>query len=288
MRITVDLLKRYNACKQSIDFMQANYPNGAEAIEIMQRKDIPLHFLHFGRQYLDVNDEEIQLYKQICRIDDKSRYIWYSNDVSNSTGLMNAHHVNNSSFVRDSFQINNSNHIYNSNNISNCDDIAHSTNIKDSNKILESHDIAESNDVARSNFISWSSAILNSLLLEDCSFIYKSDNLNDCHFCGFIKNSKHCLFCTELEDKEYYIFNHEVSPTVYEKYREELLLQLQVETPCMINVFSTKYTAEERFELSTRFDNVFNGLSDAFYGWIGTLPNYSDEVFINLFFKNRE
>ena len=288
MRITVDLLKRYNACKQSIDFMQANYPNGAEAIEIMQRKDIPLHFLHFGRQYLDVNDEEIQLYKQICRIDDKSRYIWYSNDVSNSTGLMNAHHVNNSSFVRDSFQINNSNHIYNSNNISNCDDIAHSTNIKDSNKILESHDIAESNDVARSNFVSWSSAILNSLLLEDCSFIYKSDNLNDCHFCGFIKNSKHCLFCTELEDKEYYIFNHEVSPTVYEKYREELLLQLQAETPCMINVFSTKYTAEERFELSTRFDTVFNGLSDAFYGWIGTLPNYSDEVFINLFFKNRE
>ena len=288
MRITVDLLKRYNACKQSIDFMQANYPNGAEAIEIMQRKDIPLHFLHFGRQYLDVNDEEIQLYKQICRIDDKSRYIWYSNDVSNSTGLMNAHHVNNSSFVRDSFQINNSNHIYNSNNISNCDDIAHSTNIKDSNKILESHDIAESNDVARSNFVSWSSAILNSLLLEDCSFIYKSDNLNDCHFCGFIKNSKHCLFCTELKDKEYYIFNHEVSPTVYEKYREELLLQLQAETPCMINVFSTKYTAEERFELSTRFDTVFNGLSDAFYGWIGTLPNYSDEVFINLFFKNRE
>ena len=288
MRITVDLLKRYNACKQSIDFMQANYPNGAEAIEIMQRKDIPLHFLHFGRQYLDVNDKEIQLYKQICRIDDKSRYIWYSNDVSNSTGLMNAHHVNNSSFVRDSFQINNSNHIYNSNNISNCDDIAHSTNVKDSNKILESHDIAESNDVARSNFISWSSAILNSLLLEDCSFIYKSDNLNDCHFCGFIKNSKHCLFCTELEDKEYYIFNHEVSPTVYEKYREELLLQLQAETPCMINVFSTKYTAEERFELSTRFDTVFNGLSDAFYGWIGTLPNYSDEVFINLFFKNRE
>lgn len=288
MRITVDLLKRYNACKQSIDFMQANYPNGAEAIEIMQRKDIPLHFLHFGRQYLDVNDEEIQLYKQICRIDDKSRYIWYSNDVSNSTGLMNAHHVSNSSFVRDSFQINNSNHIYNSNNISNCNDIAHSTNIKDSNKILESHDIAESNDVARSNFISWSSAILNSLLLEDCSFIYKSDNLNDCHFCGFIKNSKHCLFCTELEDKEYYIFNHEVSPTIYEKYREELLLQLQAETPCMINVFSTKYTAEERFELSTRFDTVFNGLSDAFYGWIGTLPNYSDEVFINLFFKNRE
>ena len=268
--------------------MQANYPNGAEAIEIMQRKDIPLHFLHFGRQYLDVNDEEIQLYKQICRIDDKSRYIWYSNDVSNSTGLMNAHHVNNSSFVRDSFQINNSNHIYNSNNISNCDDIAHSTNVKDSNKILESHDIAESNDVARSNFISWSSSILNSFLLEDCSFIYKSDNLNDCHFCGFIKNSKHCLFCTELKDKEYYIFNHEVSPTVYEKYREELLLQLQAETPCMINVFSTKYTAEERFELSTRFDTVFNGLSDAFYGWIGTLPNYSDEIFINLFFKNRE
>lgn len=288
MRITVDLLKRYNACKQSIDFMQANYPNGAEAIEIMQRKDIPLHFLHFGRQYLDVSDEEIQLYKQICRIDDKSRYIWYSNDVSNSTGLMHAHHVSNSSFIRDSFQINNSKHIYNSNNISNCSDIAHSTNIKDSNKILESHDIAESNDVARSNFISWSSAILNSLLLEDCSFIYKSDNLKDCHFCGFIKNSKHCLFCTELEDKEYYIFNHEVSPTVYEKYREELLLQLQAETPCMINVFSTKYTAEERFELSTRFDTVFNGLSDAFYGWIGTLPNYSDEVFINLFFKNRE
>lgn len=288
MRITVDLLKRYNACKQSIEFMQANYPDGAEAIEIMQRKDIPLHFLHFGRQYLDLNDEEIQLYKQICKIDDNSRHIWYSNDVNNSIGLMHAHHVSNSSFVRDSFQINNSKHIYNSNNISNCDDIAHSTNIKDSNKILESHDIAESNDVARSNFISWSSAILNSFLLEDCSFIYKSDNLKDCHFCGFIKNSKHCLFCTELKDKEYYIFNHEVNPTVYEKYREELLLQLQAETPCMINVFSTKYTAEERFELSARFDNVFNGLSEAFYGWIGTLPNYSDEVFINLFFKNRE
>ena len=288
MRITVDLLKQYNACKQGIDFMQANYPNGAEAIEIMQREDIPLEFLHFGRQYLDVNDEEIQLYKQICRIDDNSRNVWYSNDVNNSTGLMYTHHVNNSSFVRDSFQINNSNYIYNSSNISNCDNVAHSTNIKDSNKILESHDIAESNDVARSNFISWSSAILNSFLLEDCSFIYKSDNLKDCHFCGFMKNSKHCLFCTGLEDEEYYIFNHKVSPSTYEKYREELLLQLQAETPSMINIFNMKYTAEERFELSARFDNIFNGLSDIFYGWVSTLPNYSDEVFINLFFKNRE
>lgn len=288
MKITVDLLKQYNACKQDIDFMQANYPNGAEAIEIMQREDVPLEFLHFGRQYLDVNDEEIQLYKQICRIDDKSRYIWYSNDVSNSTGLMHTHHVSNSSFVRDSFQINNSEHIYNSNNVFNCDDVAHSTNIKNSNKILESHDVAESKDVARSNLISWSSSILNSFLLEDCSFIYKSDNLKDCHFCGFMKNSKHCLFCTELEDEEYYIFNHKVSPSAYEKYREELLLQLQAETPSMINVFNTKYTAEERFELSVRFDNVFNGLSDVFYGWIGTLPNYSDGVFIDLFFKNRE
>ena len=288
MRITVDLLKQYNACKQGIDFMQANYPNGAEAIEIMQREDVPLEFLHFGRQYLDVNDEEIQLYKQICRIDDNSHNVWYSNDVNNSTGLMHTHHVNNSSFVRDSFQINNSNYIYNSSNISNCDNVAHSTNIKDSNKILESHDIAESNDVARSNFISWSSAILNSFLLEDCSFIYKSDNLKDCHFCGFMKNSKHCLFCTELEDQEYYIFNHKVSPSVYEKYREDLLLQLQAENPCMINVFHTKYTAEARFELSARFDNIFNGLSDIFYGWVSTLPNYSDEVFINLFFKNRE
>lgn len=288
MRITVDLLKQYNACKQGIDFMQANYPNGAEAIEIMQREDVPLEFLHFGRQYLDVSDEEIQLYKQICRIDDKSRYIWYSNDVNNSTGLMHAHHVNDSSFVRDSFQINNSNHIYNSNNIFNCDNVAHSSNIKNSNKVLESHEVAESNDVARSNLISWSSSILNSFLLEDCSFIYKSDNLKDCHFCGFMKNSKHCLFCTGLEDKEYYIFNHKVSQSTYEKYREELILQLQAETPSMIKVFNTKHTAEERFELSVRFDNVFNGLSDAFYGWIGTLPNYSDEVFIDLFFKNRE
>ena len=288
MKITVDLLKRYNACKQGIDFMQANYPNGAEAIEIMKTKNVPLEFLHFGRKYLDLNDEEIQLYKQICKIDDNSRYIWYSNDVSNSTGLMCAHHVNNSSFIHDSFQIDNSNHIYNSNHISNCNNVAHSTNITNSNKILESHDISESNDVARSNLISWSSAILNSFLLEDCSFIYKSDNLKDCHFCGFMKNAKHCLFCTELKDVEYYIFNHEVSPSIYEKYREELLLQLQAETPSMINISNTKHTAEERIKLSARFDNIFNGLSDIFYGWIGTLPNYSDEVFINLFFKNRE
>ena len=287
MKITIDLLKQYNACKQSIVFLEKNFPNGAEASEIITFPNVPLEFLHFGRQYLDVDQDEVQLYKEVCAIDNDSKHVWYSDHVINSRKLMRSHYINNSSFVRNSSNIDKSNYVYNSKDVKNSTNIASSNNILNSLKILESFDVTCSHDIARSNLITWSSSILNSSVLEDCSFIYQSNNLQDCHFCGFIKNSRHCLFCTHLENEEYCIFNHKVSRVIYEQCKEELLLRLQAEQPNMISIQDNKYTFEERFVLSPRFDNVFNGLSEVFYGWVGTLPNYSDSKFINLFFKDR-
>jgi hypothetical protein len=96
------------------------------------------------------------------------------------------------------------------------------------------------------------------------------------------------MFCVGLEDKEYYIFNKPVSQKEYELIEDKLVALLEVENSTMIKVNSSKYTAEERFKLNRRFDTVFEGLSKEFYGWIGTLPNYSDEVFVDLFFRDRE
>ena len=83
------------------------------------------------------------------------------------------------------------------------------------------------------------------------------------------------------------IFNKEVSIAEFEQYKEELMNRVVFENNDFIKINPRKLDAEERYKFSFRFDSVFDGLSPEFYGWVGTIINYNEDDFMNLFFRER-
>lgn len=282
MKVTNEILKRFGLqFKDGIDSM--------EFFEFILRYygEYPINLFHYINNYYRLSEEEFGLYCAVFQIKDSSNF-WNCFKIENSKNLFNSFSINDSNFIRNSSQVMNSTDIFNSIVVLDSKDVAHSNCVKRSRAIIESQNIDNSDNIARSNNISWSSVILNSSNLSDCSYTYMSQDLVDCHFCGFTKNSRHCLFCVGLENKEYYIFNKPVTQMEYEMVKEKLLSLLEEEQSKMIKVNESKHTAEERFKLNRRFDTIFEGLSSEFYGWVGTLPNYSDNTFVDLFFRDRE
>ena len=288
MKITLETLKQFNTCEEGIDFMEKNYPNGATAIQIMEDGKADLDMLHFGYKYFPLDKEDIQCYKRICHIDDATRFCWYSRDISNSDVVVNSTNVINSKYIQNSDDVQNSNEVANSTNIKRSDNILHSRNVSDSLVVVYSTDISDSMQVQYSKHVDWSKCITHSAFVKDCDYIYKSERVSECFCSGFLKNCRHCLFCSNLCDAEYYIFNEKVSPDVYEQWAEALLEQLSVENGCMIEIDPKQYNPIDKYKITTRFDCVFNGLSDVFYGWVGTVPGVTDFKFINLFFRDYE
>jgi len=282
MKITPEVLERYGGglkFEDGIDSM--------EFLEAISTIVFPWSFYHYIREYYRLSDMELAAYYLACSVENCNNF-WNCQFIKDSENLYNCLNVTDSKFIRDSNHIYYSSNIYNSINIRYGTNIAHSRHIKNSNRIIESQDITDSIDVGRSNDIAWSSVILNSNHLNECNYVYMSQDLTDCHFCGFMKNSRHCMFCTGLEGKEYYIFNKSVSQNQFEMVKEKLMAMLEEEKSEMIRVNNSKHTAEERLRLNRRFDSIFNGLSSSFYGWVGTVPNYSDNAFVDLFFRDRE
>lgn len=280
MKITNEILAQYklqlDEGMDSIDF-----------IEAMRKGLFTIDLLHYIRAYYRLTEEEFDVYCSECNINNSTNF-WYSDTIEDSENIYGSRSVKNCKFIRNSNDIISSTDIYNSKNINFSNDVAHSSQVECSNCIIESNIINDSYNIARSDNIKWSNAILNSSHLNNCSYTYMSNSLTDCHFCGFMENSRRCLFCVGLTNKEYYVFNQPVSPIEYTKIKEKLMSLLESETSKMIRINDSKHTAEERFRLKRRFDSVFDGLSQSFYGWVGTVPNYSDEAFLDLFFRDRE
>ena len=63
MFLTIDVLRRLNACEQGIKYVERFYPNGVELVDIINDRHINKDFLHWGREYLTVNATEMEAYK---------------------------------------------------------------------------------------------------------------------------------------------------------------------------------------------------------------------------------
>lgn len=280
MKVTNEMLERFGVkFSKDVDEMEFS--------DAILKELIPMKVFHYIRKYYRLTEEELTLYYDLCCIVN-SENVWDSSNIANSKNLFNSYNVEDSNFVRDSEDVGISSNIYNSTSVNNSCEVAHSNDINRSAIIIESQNVEYSCNIARSHDIKWSKVVLNSSNLDGCNYVYMSQDLIDCSFCGFMKNSRHCMFCVGLEDKEYYIFNKPVSQKEYELIEDKLVALLEAEESTMIRLNESKHTAEERFELNRRLDSIVNGLSKEFFGWVGTLPNYSDDVFLDLFFRDRE
>ena len=286
MKITSELLERFDAPEELMDMFHEKYPSGAELAEIIE--DADLDFLYFLKKYFSFTKEEIETYNKRCNIDENSNLVWESHDVEFSKDVTRSSNIKDSTHVKDSMDVNRSKDIYSSLNVQRSENIVLGENIKRSNCLISCKNASNSTNAFAASDISWSNNIMSCQSIEESSYVYSSKNLEDCFFCGFCENVKHCLFCLGLTEGEYMIFNEEVSPEEFMDWKEELLLMLSAEKSEFVKINHQEHTAEKRLTFSSRFDSIFNGLSKKFYGWVGNVVNFSDDLFLYLFFRDQE
>lgn len=286
MIVSIDLLKKYNACKPAINFFEQNYPDGIEALEIIKDSRITPDMLHFAARYFPLNQEELNKYREICKIEN-SKHVFSSEDVINSIGISQSKHIKNSEFIKLSSQVSYSQNVYDSKRVENSNDIWNSKNIKHSSQIISSSDVSDSFNIMDSDIVSWSKNIMNSMVVDASYYIFKGQKVINSAFSTFIKNCNNCLFCAGIEDEEYMIFNEPVDEDTFEMYMDILQSKLEEETSEFIRIDKGAHKAGRRFDFSMRPDSLFEGLSSEFYGWVSTLPNFKEEKFFQIFFTDK-
>ena len=280
MFLTVDILKERRACEKGIDFVKNFYPNGVELSEIIQNRDIPKEFLHWGFSHLDATDEEIKLYEKVLNITNTTGY-FESEKVSDSQQVRFSSEIENSKDIYRSKKVKNSYSIYSSNNIedssnvntsafcSNSKVILNSTNITDSNMIIDSNCIIRANSVIKSSFITESTCIINSSNTENCNFLMS---------CGNMKNS---LFCLNLDGKEYHIFNKPISKIMYENISFQF--NKIISLPLKMALIDEENLIPKPIY---NFSKFFEDLPSDFWQWVKTLPNYDPEILYSMTFNS--
>lgn len=282
MKITSDLLLNYGAPDSYINYFE-QFKDGIE-VDDLNIQDIPIDILYFIIKYWKLPAAQYEQYLNRCQIVN-SKNIYHSIDIADSSHVIDSQHVSESEWVQNSKNIETSSNIYDCSNIVNSHDIWKSDKISNSNTIIASTNTDNSSEIIYSSEINWSNIINCSYYISESTAIYRSSNVLNSQFCGFCKRISNSLFCINQTDKNYQLFNAPVQPAVFERIQEELLARLQTETFNFIQIDDSGYYPQERYFTTIRFDSMFKNLSPEFYGWVGTLPNYSEEVFLSLFFK---
>lgn len=282
MKVTVELLTKLKACKHGFDLLK-KYPNGATLIELSEDPDIELDDFYYARHYFLLNDEEMKIYNAKCHLEGCNEHVLRSSYVTKGLWIYNSTHIENCSYISNCENVVNSVEIVNSIDITDSKNVINSKIIKYSTNVADSDNIFNSENVLNSSYINWSKCINSSLLLDECQFCYKSRDCKDCYFCGFVEGGRHCIFCNNLSNAEYQIFNQPVTPAEFERVKEILLFQLQSENVDLMNI-EPKRHLNSRFSYDLRFDRMFEQLSDTFYGWVGQLPQFNEQIFLLLFF----
>ena len=283
MKVTKELLEKYQACKEGLEFLDKFYPDGAEVLQIVKEHEISSEMLHFARRYFSLNEEELAKYFELCKVRKGCKYIWDSTKIENSSYIYNSNNVLNSKYVRGSLNIYDSTDIYESDNVQDCENIFNSKNVENSQLVMLSNDIEYSSNIFNSANISWSKMILHSSEIEESNYIYGSQFLQNCHFSGFLKHCNNCLFCYGLKDADTFIFNQPVTFNEFEYWKEKLIGILNLENEEFIQIKENVHDSE-RFSVNTKLNSLFNSLSKDFFGWISTVLNYNEDLFLDLFF----
>lgn len=134
MFINKELIAYLNGCEKGYKLFEKLYPNGAEVMEILDNKKIPKSIFHWGKENLNVSEEEIQKYLQVCKIIN-------STNVSFSEEVFDSNDVERSSNIVESNSVLKSQNIYNSSAVVNSDSVTKSSGVSQSKQVTFSKNI---------------------------------------------------------------------------------------------------------------------------------------------------
>lgn len=280
MFLTLDTLKRLGACGQGVKYFERFYPNGVEVIDIIGDRHINKEFLHWGRKHLDLTPEELQAYDKACRIENTEGY-WYSLDVKNSKYIIKSKNIEGCIGVFSSSDVSNSRDISASDSVSDSSQIFYSSFIEESEKILKGQNIINSVNICNSTMVARSRNIIDSSNVFDSSEIVNCDTVSNSHFCQKCTDIKNCMFCEGLIDAEYYIFNKPVDKNYYELFEKQYKKYLTVLLD-FVQDWPEEMMIEQFISPTRKFDDWYHPISDKFWKWARTLPNFDSMLLYNI------
>lgn len=279
MFVNKELIAYLNGCEKGYKLFEKLYPNGAEVMEILDNKKIPKSIFHWGKENLNVSEEEIQKYLQVCKIINStnvsfSEKVFDSNDVERSSNIVESNSVLKSQDVYNSSAVVNSDSITKSSGVSQSKQVTFSKNIISSNQIINSTNVIKSNSITRSN------NIISSELATLCSFLLKCKKIINCHFSSFLVNCEYCFFCNGLNNsKKPMIFNTPISLDDYERIYDEYQELIKNEAARIVYYenISGEYIKDKCFVEGyciNDYREYFKYISDDFKKWIENLPYF--------------
>ena len=260
-------------------------------LENIHNDTLDNHTLEDLKEYylLSFNDDEAKAILDECA---RRFEIVDSEDVHASDIVKNSKHIWQSANVTDSQYIVESTNVWDSTHIYECDSITRSIevwssfNISNSKFIFDSHDVDHSQGILSSANVKNSTNIQEGFVVEDSQFCSGAVLFN-CYFCTESEDLTNAMFCTGLESvRPFQIFNQPIDQFEWQDLREELEFRLLMEnTPSFFTIKSHLNSVPlYRYTLNEAPGAIFSGLSKDFFGWVGTLPHYSEELFLKIFF----
>lgn len=272
MFITVDILRKLNACEQGIKYVERFYPEGVNMIDIIRDRHINKEFLHWGREYLTSTPEELAAYCEACGIINSEGY-WYSQNVRDSKYVIKSKDVDKSKSVFESKNIIGCQDIVNTDDAENSSQIFYSSMIDRCDKVCKGTNIVSSTNICNSTMVARSVNVIDSSTIFDSSEIISCNTVSSSHFCKDCTNIEKCLFCEGLSNAEYHIFNKPVDPKMYELFEEQYMKYMTVLLDFISN-WPSELVASAYVSPTRKFDDWYFNIPDSFWKWARTLPNF--------------
>lgn len=280
MFVTLEILKQLGACDQDIRYIEHFYPNGAEMIDIIRDRHISKEFLHWGRQHLASNEEELTAYCEACRIVGCEGF-WYSQDIEDSKYVVKSKNVKHSTSVFESEDILSCADVVGSDNIELSNQVFQSSIVDNCKKIYRGSNITGSTNICNSTMVANSKSVIDSYNVFDSSEIVKCVSVSECHFCTDCENLKNSMFCYGFGNAEYCIFNMPIDKNRYEmiskQYNKFLTELLDFIREWPENIATNRHGAPTK-----KFDDWYHPISEKFWKWVRTLPGYDPILLYNI------
>lgn len=284
MFLNKEILDKYHACGEGREWFEKNFPDGAELIDVINRRHVPIHILHWGFENFSSTQEEKNAYYAAIHVTNcprphsiyKSDHVTASDVVSGSSNIKNSKCVSKSSFVENSELIKYSDTVESSNIVSLSSFVFNSERVVDSKNVNDSSVIYASEFIINSRFVRNASNVENSYCI---SAIAPGGvrNIRDSAFISNCTNLTNCLFCSEIGDQENCLFNKPVSPEIIKQTKRQMELLLTDWEPIII---------DEEGGVDTNIRVMYRYLPERFYRWVKTLPGYDPIVLYSITFKD--
>ena len=277
MFLTTEELESRGACGVGLRIFNRLYPEGAEVSDIIKNPKMPKHLLHWGYLNLPVNEEEVDIYHSILNID-TSKNVFESDSVYESENVVGSSLIYTSKYIKNSKNIDSCVQVINSDIITNSEDVTKSKNISNSKNILECSNINDCIQAYNSKECNNSKFLYMCNKIRYSQMLFKCDDMTTSYFCANCSNSRALMFCTDLDNAELQLFNAPIKYTEFKK----ILLKYEEKWSDYVAKVSTPTTILNGVVQSGSpyydFSRIYLGISDEFYEWVKTLPNYSDDI----------